>query len=223
MTWYLRREWIDQEDGIENVLIHYTWSLPGDWPVWERNHNVRVLLDAGGFPRRRKKVLSMPRGLWDDAGNYTTDFRLHWFYEVFQHGRQWTTDLESADVVSRELEFYDDQNWVTHLCIYWSVYDWEAPIYSPMEDPRFPGDSDFRSTRYYEYEDKERFHYSKAQMLNALPTPHRWQARMWAPVGARVVQQYHIGRLYPPEERYETWLGPDGPSEPSGNYWVHEF
>ena len=93
-----------------------------------------------------------------------------------------------------------------------------------MEEPRIPADSEFAATSYYSYQDKDRFHHEKYHMLYGLDLPHRFHSRMWGPRGANLVQQYHIGRMYPPEEKSETWLGPDGPSAPGGdNCWVHHL
>ena len=224
MSWYLRKEWVDQEDGIENVILHYTWSPQGGWPDWGRHHQSRVLLDAGGYPRRREKVIAMPREIWDDGrGAAHPEYRLHYFFEVFQHGRQWTTDLFTEEIACRDLEYVDHSGWITNICIYWAVDDWRAPIYSPMEDPRFPMESEFTSERYYAYWDKDRYHHAKFHMLGEIPLPHHWRSRMWGPRGSTVVQQYHVGRMYPPEEKGETWLGPDGPSDPGGNYWMHQL
>jgi hypothetical protein len=223
MRWYLRREWMDQEDGTENVMIHYTWTLPGDWPDWARDHNSRMLQDVGGFPRQRKKILAMPGGLPDGRGGWSLEYRFHFFFEVWQHGRNWTTDLESEDIVYRDMDYVDAEGWITNICTYWAVYDWEAPIYSPMEDHRFPKDSEFTSERYYAYWDKDRYHYAKSQMLKEIPTPHYWQTRIWGPRGALIVQQFHIGRMYPPEEKYEAWFGPDGPTAPGGSHWVFQL
>jgi hypothetical protein len=94
----------------------------------------------------------MPRGVHDEhGGGLSLEYRLHYFFEVWQDGRNWHTDLESQDIVYRDMEYVDNEGWVTHLCVYWSVYDWQAPVYSPMEDPRFPADSEFTSERYYAY------------------------------------------------------------------------
>jgi hypothetical protein len=223
MSWYLRKEWVDQEDGIESVLLHYTCTPLDAWPDWERFRNTRVLVDQGGFPRRHEKVISMPESVYDEARGWHPEYRLHHYFEVFQHGRQWSTDLFTEEIACRDLEFTDDAGLVTNICIYWSVGDWGAPVYSPMEDPRFPADSEFTAKRYYNYWDRDRYHASKFHMLQAIPLPHRWQGRMWAPRGATVVQQYHVGRTYPEQERFETWLGPDGPSEPAGSSWVHQL
>jgi hypothetical protein len=222
MSWYYPKGWTDQEDGIEQVLIHYTCTPPHQWPDWGWGHETRVLQDLGGFPRQRLKVLRMPREVWDMQNGWpTAEYRFHYFFEVFQNGTRWTTDLFSEDIVYRDLDYVDNDGWTTHICIYWSVGDWTAPVYSPMEDPRFPHDSEFRSTRYYSYWDKERFHYEKYQMLRALDLPHCWQSRMWGPRGANLLQQYHIGHMWPPHEQTEAWIGPDGPSDPGGRSWVH--
>jgi hypothetical protein len=222
MSWYYPKGWTDSEAGIEQVRIHYTCTPPQQWPDWGWGHETRVLQDLGGYPRQRLKVLRMPRDVWDMQNGWpTAEYRFHYYFEVFQNGGRWTTDLISEDIVYRDLEYVDHDGWVTHICIYWAVGDWTAPVYSPMEDPRFPADSEFRSTRYYSYWDKERFHYSKYEMLRALDVPHRWRSRMWGPRGGNLVQQYHIGHMWPPHEQTEAWIGPDGPSDPGGNCWVH--
>jgi hypothetical protein len=225
VSWYYSKGWTDQEDGIEQVLIHYACTPPGQWPDWSWGHDARVLQDVGGYPRQRLKVLRMPREVWDMENGWSTpEYRFHYYFEVYQHGNRWTTDLFTEDIVYRDLEYADDNGWITNICIYWSVGGWAAPVYSPMEEPRIPADSEFMARNYYSYNDKDRFHREKYHMLYALDLPHRFYSRMWGPRGATLVQQYHIGRMYPPEEKSETWLGPNGPSAPGGdNCWAHHL
>ena len=93
-----------------------------------------------------------------------------------------------------------------------------------MEDPRIPAGSEFVAKNYYTYDDKERFHHTKYQMLYELDLPHRFWSRMWGPRDTTIVQQYHIGRMYPPDEKSETWIGPYGSSAPGGdNCWTHRL
>ena len=61
MSWYYPKGWTDEQDGIDQVLIHYSCTPPGQWPDWSWSHDARVLQDFGGFPRQRLKVLRMPR------------------------------------------------------------------------------------------------------------------------------------------------------------------
>lgn len=222
MSWYLTKDWIDQEDGVERVVINYTFTPPGQYPDWTWGHESRELHDLGGFPRRRAKVLKMPREVWDMVNGWRSpQYRMHYFFEVFQNGTRWTTDPVTEEIVYRDLEYVDSDRTFTHICVYWAVGDWRAPVYSPMEDRRFPSDFEFSSVRYYGYGDKERFHYEKARLLDTLERPVRWHGRMWAPQGSTVLQQYHVGRLFPPQERAEAWLGPDGPCAAASSYWVH--
>lgn len=223
MGWYLTKGWYDQDEGIDAVLIHYTWSPYGQGPDWGVRHECRSLVDVGGDPRGRRKVLTMPTAVWNEgAGRWDHDFLLHYYFEVSQHGGRWGTELFSEEIVSQELEFYDADGMITNLCIHWSVDSWEAPVYSPMEEPRFPHDSEFASVRYYAYQDKPRFHEAKFHMLAQIPSPHRWRGRMWGPRGARLLQQYHVGRTYG-DHQGEYFLGPDGPTEACGAAWVHEL
>ena len=46
---------------------------------------------------------------------------------------------------------------------------------------------------------------------------------MWGPSGSRLLQQYHIGRMYPEHESVEIFLGPNGATGPTGDSWVHQL
>lgn len=221
MSWYLRKEWVDQDERLDAVLLHYTWGPVGYGPDWGSLHEWRPLMASGGH---RFKVVSMPTSVWDDRhGGWNPFYAFHYYFEVFAGGGRWTTETFTDDIVSVELEFVDEPGLITNLCIYYAVNDWGAPSYSPMEDYRFPQDSEFTSLRYYGYQDKPRYHHAKYHMLQEIPTPHYWKGRMWGPRGARLVQQYHIGRMYPENEQGEFFYGPDGADHPAGSHWVHEL
>lgn len=223
MTWYLTKDWVDPDDGVEAVQIHYMWTPATEGPYFDGTHQVRWLNDLGGHPRRRAKVLPMPREIWKDGGWNDDGFALHHHFEVFGPHGQWTTDTFTEEIVARDLEFVDDHGTITNICIYWAVGDWTAPTYSPMEDPRFAFESDFTSVRYYGYEDKARYNATKAEMLGQIDLPHRWRARMWGPRGSTLVQQYHVGHMHPEHERSEAFWGPEGVTSPGVSHWVHQL
>lgn len=221
MSWYLRKEWVDQDSGIEGVVIHYTWSPRGQGADFGRFHDSRPLQQADDG--KRMKVLAMPRQVWVDGDGWSDEYTFHYLFEVFQDGRSWTTELFSEEIESRELEYVDHDGAITNICLHWAVGDWMAPVYSPMEDPRFPADSEFASIRYYGYWDKPRYHHAKASMMDQIPLPHLWRARIWGPRGSTVLQQYHIGHMYPEEEQAEGFLGPDGPTAEFASSWAHQM
>lgn len=221
MTWYLTKTWTDPDDSVDAVQIHYMWTPHGEGPFWDGGHEVRWLSDHGGG--HRVKVLSMPTAIRRDGGWSSDGFDLHHYFEVFSRNGRWTSDTFTEEIVTRDLEFVDEYGGITNICVHWGVGDWSAPAFSPMEDPRFPADSEFASIRYYGYQDKPRYHGTKSHLLQQLDLPHRWRARMWGPRGSTIVQQYHLGRMYPEHEATEAFYGPDGVTHPGGSHWVHHL
>lgn len=222
MSWYLPKEWNDQDEGIDAVLLHYTFTPTGWGPDWGTHHEWRPLGDHGNGHRR--KVITMPAEVFDpNYGSWNEQYLFHYYFEVFAQSGRWSTELFTEEIACHHLEFIDEPGAITNICIYWAVTDWEAPVYSPMDDHRFPSDSEYTSIRYYGYQDKARFHHAKYHMLLELQRPLRWQGRMWGPRGATLVQQYHIGRMYPEHERGEFFYGPDGVTHAGGSHWVHQL
>jgi hypothetical protein len=219
VSWYLQKTWVDQEEGIDGVIIHYWCSALDRPPDFTAHHESRVLHDWGGG--RRAKVLKLPRQIWDEEWGWSVEYAFHHQFEVVQGENRWSTAVVSEAITSKELEYVDNTGFITNICVHWAVNDWTAPAYSPMEDERFPDDSEFSSLRYYGYQNKGQFHYAKAAMLNQLSLPHRWLGRIWGPRGSTVLQQYHIGHMYPEHEQTEFFLGPDGPTHEFGSSWGH--
>ena len=42
-SWYMKRQWLDQEPGIEAVYIHYTWTPLDTPPNWEHHRETRLM------------------------------------------------------------------------------------------------------------------------------------------------------------------------------------
>ena len=223
MSWYLTKDWVDQDDDIQGVLLSYTWSPLGHDPDWGANTEQRWLQDLGGSPRRRAKVLKLPRGIWHPSYGWVRDFALHHRFDVVTSGGEHATQTFTEEIASAELDYVDHDGLITNICVHWAVGDWRAPNYSPMEDPRIPTDHEFASVRYYGYEDKPRYHATKAHLLSRLELPHRWRARIWGPRGVPVLQQFHVGRMWPEHEQGESFLGPDGPTGEFDGAWVHRL
>ena len=181
MSWYLTKGWVDQDDGIDEVLIHYTFSPSVPSRPGTGSTSAGSWWTSGGSPRGRTKVLGMPTAIWD-GGAWVPEYAFHYAFEVVQHGGRWSTELFTEEIASRELEFYDEGGYLTNLCVHWSVDSWEAPVYTPMEDPRFPAESEFASVRYYDYQDKPRFHEAKFHILSEIPGP---APVAWAGSGGR--------------------------------------
>ena len=167
-------------------------------------------------------VLRMPRDVWDiDNGWPTPEYRFHYYFEVFQHGNRWTTDLFSEDIVYRDLEYVDNTGWVTNICIYWSVGDWTAPVYSPMEDPRFPTDSE-RPPRAITPTGTRSASTTRRPRCSTRWTGHTGgRPACGAHVVERSCSSTTSGECIHQRRRARCGAAPDGPAAPDANYWEH--
>jgi hypothetical protein len=241
----MKRQWLDLEPGIEAVNIHYTWTPPGTLPDW-RQHRETRLMERNAMIREgmggttvvdeqlvnmevrerpatapanaRVKVIKLPTRIWDPRLNgWTESYLFHHYFEVYQNGRLWTTDLYTEEIVSRDIEYIDWVGNVVGVCAHWSVFDFDTTQYVPSETQefidRFGEDHEFRSFKLYHYPDRDHFTRQKAMMMRGIPLPHRWRSKVWSPRGAQVIQGWHVeflDDLPPPGQSLqprEEWTG----------------
>jgi hypothetical protein len=241
MSFYIKKTFVDTEPGIELVNIHYTWTPLGELPNWEAHRETRMMPRGGVLVRGmggttlddtghyvqtssytveiaddgvRRKVLRLPREVHSPAvGGMTENFAFHHYFEIFRYGRREYSPLYTEEIVSREIEFVDYQGDLGGMCIFWSIYDWDAPQYQPTEEPNFiaqyGADNPFRSHKFYAAEDKEAFSRIRSDMLKALPHPRRYLGRIYGPRGAQVHQSWHRGNMWQPNprDRWEDYYG----------------
>src|SRR5437660_1397610 len=134
MWFYLKKIFVDQEPGIEQVNIHYTWTPPGRPPDWGSHRETRAMPRGGvylkGVGERvelgddgvRRKILRLPNAVMEN-GSVHEHYTFHHYFEFFQHGHQYHTQLYSEDIVAKEIEYVDYVGNLGGMCIYWSIGD----------------------------------------------------------------------------------------------------
>jgi len=242
MSFYMKRSYVDNEPGIELVNIHYTWTPLGEMPNWEAHRETRVMPRGGVLVRGmggttvdesgqyvqtsserielpddgvRRKVLRLPKAISDPSvpEGYTENYAFHHYFETFRNGKREQSALYTEEMVSKEVEYIDFQGNLGGMCIFWSVYDWDAPQYQPTEEhnfiAQFGEDNPYRSHKFYGTEDKENFSRIRSEMLRSLPLPRRFVGKIYGPKGAEVHQRWHVGALWSPNvaERWEDYWG----------------
>jgi len=242
LSFYLKKTYVDNGPGIELVNIHYTWTPLSELPNWEAHRETRMVPRGGVLVRGmggttldesgemvqtaserielpddgiRRKVLRLPNAIPDAAapGGYSENYAFHHYFEVFRDGKREQSPLYTEEIVSKEVEYLDFQGALGGMCIFWGVYDWDAPQYQPTEEPRFieryGEDNPYRSYKFYGTEDKETFSRIRSEMLQSLPAPRRFVGRIRGPRGAQVHQSWHVGGLWTPDrdQRWESYWG----------------
>jgi len=240
-SFYMKKTFIDTHPGIELVNIHYTWTPLGEIPNWEAHRETRAMPRGGVLIRGmggttvdesgnyvqtqsetvelpddgvRRKVLRMPNSILEArTGAYTENYLLHHYFEVFHDCKREVSSLYTEEIVSKDIEYVDFQGNLGGMCIFWSIYDWDAPQYQPTEEASFTGrygeDSPYRSHKFYASEDKDNFSRIRSEMLAALPGPRRFIGKIRGPRGALVHQRWHVGNMWQPNpaDRWEDYWG----------------
>jgi hypothetical protein len=239
MTFYMKKSFEDPAPDIELVNIHYSWTPAGEPPNWDAYRETRMMprggvllkgmggttLDESGewgqsvverveLPDDgiRRKVLRLPNGIQVD-GSFHEHYAFHHYFEVFHQGQRHHSPLFSEDIVTKEIEYIDHVGNIGGMCVYWSIYDWDAPQYSPTEEQNFVAwygeDNPFRSHKLYASENKDEFLRIRSEMVAALPMPRRFVTRIRGPRGAELQQGWHVGGMYTANrgDRWEDYWG----------------
>jgi hypothetical protein len=163
----------------------------------------------------RRKIIRLPKAIPTPTApqGFTENYAFHHYFEIFRNGKREQTPLYSEEIVSKEVEYLDFQGNLGGMCIFWSVYDWDAPQYQPTEEPqfiaRFGEDSPYRSFKFYGATDMENFGRIRSEMLRSLPLPRRFVGKIHGPKGTQVHQRWHVGGLWDPNpaRRWEDYWG----------------
>ncbi len=240
-SFYIKKTFVDREPGIELVNIHYTWTPLGEMPNWEAHRETRAMPRGGVLVRGmggttvdetgqyvqtstetvqlpddgiRRKVIRLPNSILDPKPEqYTENYAFHHYFEIFRNGRRESSPLYTEEIVAKEVEYIDFEGNLGGMCIFWSVYDWDAPQYQPTEEAnfvaRFGEDNPYRSHKFYSAEDKETFSQTRSQMLASLPMPRRYLGKIRGPRGAEIHQRWHVGNMWQPnpKDRWEDYWG----------------
>jgi hypothetical protein len=208
MSFYLRKEWIDQEDGIQDVSICYAISPVSCEPDWEHDLQERLLRpECGERRKRRSKVIKLPRS-FEDQENYL----LHYYFQYLQHGQHCQTPVYIDEFnADNTITFIDYWGCYTNICVYWSINGWGAPNYSTMFMPQIRLDHPLSAIHFYGRAYDGIYIYQRYEYLRTFPLPHIYYGRVHGPRGARVEYCYHIMRRGSPfGDDFDFWDNNDG-------------
>jgi hypothetical protein len=207
MSFYLRKEWIDQVDGIEQVFIHYAVAPRFSTPDWSKGLQSRELApEAGTNRKRRSKVIKLPRQL-EGSENY----HLGYFFEV-RGRRNWITETFVEEIISDgSYTFIDYTGDYTNICIYWSINGWGAYNYSTMFEDGTDLNHPLSSLHFYGRAYDGIYTVDRFNRLKEIPLPHVYRGKVHGPRGSRVDLCFHIMRRGSPDGGdYDFWDNNEG-------------
>ena len=198
----LTKVWTDQEPGIGMVEIRYLWSPLGEAARWEGQEDAEVLAVVPDTnPRVRQAVIEIPRYL-----NEKDSYQLHYRFVVVRNGREEFSPIFSEEIVAREVPYVDQQGRITEVRVLWGVDGWTAPNWTQARldglklqmIPTRPG---------HDIEGEGIADDAIYELIQTVPLPRRYVAKVWGQRGAAVEYVYQLLRTNSPlpEDDFETW------------------
>lgn len=198
----LTKIWVDPNDGVDSIEVRYTWSPLGTEPNWQNGAEAEVMsVIPGANPRTRQAVLEIPRYL-DNKDNYL----LHYQFGGGGEHHEGFSQVYTEEIVSREVKYVDREGKITEVRALWSVNGWSAPNWTQARldgltlriDPATPG---------HDIEGEGIADEAIYELVQTVPLPRRFVARVWGPKGARVEYCFHLLRTNTPTpgDEFERW------------------
>jgi len=198
----LTKVWTDQEPGIGMVEIRYLWTPLGEAARWEGQEDAEVLVVVPDTnPRVRQAVIEIPRYL-DEKDSY----QLHYRFVVVRNGREEFAPVFSEEIIAREVPYVDQQGRITEVRVLWGVDGWVAPNWTQARleglklhmIPTRPG---------HDIEGEGIADDAFYELIQTVPLPRRYVAKVWGPRGAAVEYVYQLLRTNSPlpEDDFEAW------------------
>lgn len=198
----LTKTWVDQEPGIEMVEIRYTWTPLGEAAKWEGQEETEVMTVVPNTnPRLRQGVIEIPRYL-DNKDSY----QLHYRFVFVRGGREEFSPIFTEEIVAQEVPYVDNEGRITEVRLLWGVNGWTAQNWTQARlaglnlqmIPTRPG---------HDIEGEGIADDAIYELIQTVPLPRRYVAKVWGPRGATVDYTYQLLRTNSPipDDDFETW------------------
>ena len=198
----LSKVWVDRTASTHTVEIRYTWSRLNEKPVWNGEEEAEVMATVPDtFPPTRLAVIEIPRYL-DRKPNYLLHYRFGGGGE-FREG--FNRDF-TEEIVSKEVEQVDEEGRLTEVRVLWSVDGWSAPNWSQAMLQGLKLNLGEREAG-HDAEGEGIADQAIYELVQTVPLPRRFVARVWGPKGATVEYVFQLLRANSPvpEQDFVRW------------------
>jgi hypothetical protein len=198
----LTKTWVDQEPGIEMVEIRYTWSALGEAAKWDGQEETEVLsVVPNTTPRLRQGVIEIPRYL-DNKDSY----QLYYRFVFVRGGREEFSPIFTEEIVAQEVPYVDAQGRITEVRLLWGVNGWAAQNWTQAKLTGL-NLATSETGAGHDREGEGIADDAIYELIQTVPLPRRYVAKVWGPRGATVEYSYQLLRTNSPipDDDFETW------------------
>jgi hypothetical protein len=198
----LAKVWIDTIPNPNTVEIRYTWSDLNEKSVWNGEEEAKVMpVVPNTNPAIRLAVLEIPRYL-----NHKPNYLLHYRFGGGGEFRGGFDHDFTEEIVSSEVEYVDHEGRITEVRVLWSADGWSAPNWSQARleglNLKAHQDQEGRPAEGQGLADEAIY-----ELVQTVPLPRRFVARVWGPKAATVEYAFQLLRTNSPvpDDDFQRW------------------
>jgi hypothetical protein len=198
----LTKVWVDQEPGVEMVEIRYTWSPFGVSAKWDGEEEEEVMAEVPNTdPKVRQAVLEIPRYL-DSQDSY----QLHHRFVFVRGGREEFSSVFTEEIVAQEVPYVDREGRITEVRLLWGVNGWSAQNWTQAKLEGLNLRT-IATRAGHDIEGEGIADDAIYELIQTVPLPRRYVAKVWGPRGATVEYVHQLLRTNSPlpEDDFATW------------------
>jgi hypothetical protein len=184
------------------VDICCTWSPLGAPAKWEGEEEEEVMVAVPNTdPPMRQAVIEVPHYLNDQD-----QYQLHYRFVFVKNGREQFTPVFTEEIVAREIPYVDHEGQITEVRLLWGVNGWNAQNWTQaklegLNLQTLPGGAG------HDREGEGIADDAMYELIQTVPLPRRYMAKVWGPPGATVEYVYQLLRTNSPlpDDDFERW------------------
>jgi hypothetical protein len=198
----LTKLWTDSGSGPEGIAITYVCTGPGVAPGWDGDEDTELMTPvAGADPALRRAIIEIPRYL-----NGRDRFLLHYRFARGGEHRNGISPVFTEEICAREVEYVDRDGWITEVRLLWSVNDWSAPNWTQATLEGLNLELGATAAG-HDIEGEGIADNAIYELIQTVPLPRRYVAKVWGPRGATVEYAYQLLRTNAPmvDDEAQRW------------------
>lgn len=203
---YLKKEWIDSEDGIESVSISTAFSNVATPVNWDNMSTYVMMPEWGSTPLRRAWIIRTPTHL---EGN--EQYLFHYFFHIkYIDGSEKVSDSFTQLIMPKLIEYIDHSGDCIHIRLHWSLGNWSYPQDTEMEIRGIEWESEFSVSHASYRINDPLYEHGRAMKIAKLEKPRVFHGQIWAPRGEEVNYCFNLAFMDTNGKLAQKWDNNDG-------------
>ena len=179
---FLKKIWIDNEEGIDSVKLNVAYGHINKPANWNKMESYEMMPEWGTSPLCRTWALRIPTH-YEGKDRYL----LHYFFLIRdKNGNERVSANYAQLIVPKEIQFIDHSGAYTHVKLHWSLEDWSYPQDTEMELDFVEWGSDYSVSQSAYRKGDKNYEKGRAQIISKIPAPRLFKALIWAPMNEKV-------------------------------------